>query len=191
MSEEKRLLREEVLARRNALGEEERRKMSQEIRRVVSQLEEFKNASTIMVFLDFGGEVETTDLAQQILDQGKRLITPRCAPKRVLIPALIKDLEKDLEPGMWGIREPKKEGLIEVDPQEIDCIIMPGVAFDLDGNRLGYGGGFYDRFLERVRPETPRIAIAFHCQIVDKVPVGEFDKKIHMLVTEQGVMRFS
>lgn len=191
MSDEKRVLREEVLAKRDALGEEKRREKSQKIRSILSQLEEFKQASTIMVFLDFGGEVETTELAQQVLDQGKRLIVPRCAPKGVLIPAIIKDLEEDLEPGMWGIREPKKEGLVEVDPLEIDCLIMPGVAFDLEGNRLGYGGGFYDRFLERVRPETPRIAIAFHCQIVDKVPVGEFDKKIHMLVTEQGIIRFS
>lgn len=191
MSDEKRLLREEVLARRAALGEEERHAKSQKIQSNVSQIREFQDASTIMLFLNFQDEVETTELAQKVLDQGKRLILPRCGPNYTLLPAIIKDLEKDIEPGMWGIREPKKEGLIEVEPQEIDCIIVPGAAFDQKGNRLGYGGGFYDRFLERVRPNTPLIAIAFHCQIVDRVPVGEFDKKIPMLVTEQGIMRFS
>ncbi len=191
MSDEKRLLREVVLAKREALGEEERHAKSQKIQSIVSQIREFQDASTIMLFLNFRDEVETTELAQMVLDQGKRLILPRCGSQYILIPAIIKDLEEDIEPGMWGIREPKKEGLTEVDPQEIDCIIVPGAAFDHEGNRLGYGGGFYDRFFERVRPNTPLIAIAFHCQIVDKVPVGEFDKKVHMLVTEQGIMRFS
>lgn len=190
MPEEKRELREKVLSFRAALTEEERSLKSQTIHSIVTQTREFQEAKTIMLFLNFRDEVATTELAQQVLDLEKRLILPRCAPKRVLIPALINDLEQDIEPGMWGIREPKREGLQEVDPNEIDCIFVPGAAFDKSGNRLGYGGGFYDRFFERVKEEVPRIALTFHCQVVDKVPVEVYDKKVTMLVTEQGIMRF-
>ena len=190
MSMEKRSLREKVLAQRAALTPEEREVYSQRIRTRVSQTTEFQNASTIMLFMNFGDEVETTELAQHVIDSGKRLILPRCAPKGVLIPAWVKDLEKDIEPGRWGIREPKKEGLWEANPEEIGCIIVPGAAFDAQGNRLGYGGGYYDRFFERVKEDIPKLALAFHCQMVDRVPVEHYDKKIHMLITEQGIMRF-
>lgn len=190
MSEEKRSLREKVLSQRAALTPEERGNYSQRIQSIVTQTHEFQKASTIMLFMNFRDEVETTELAQKVLDLGKCLILPRCAPKGVLIPAIIEDLERDIAPGMWGIREPKKEGLIEINPETIDCIVVPGAAFDAQGNRLGYGGGFYDRFFERVKEGTPRIALAFHCQIVDSIPVEVYDKKVNMLITEQGIMRF-
>ncbi|WP_208926824.1 5-formyltetrahydrofolate cyclo-ligase [Desulfitobacterium hafniense] len=190
VSEEKRLLRERVLSLRSALAPEERASKSQRIRTIVTQTREFREAGTIMLFMDFRDEVETTELAQKVLELGKRLVLPRCAPKGVLIPALIGDLAKDIESGMWGIREPKKQELTEVDPLEIDGIFVPGAAFDGQGNRLGYGGGYYDRFFERVREGTPKIALAFHCQIVDRIPVEVYDKKVDMLITEQGAMRF-
>ncbi|MEL1134710.1 5-formyltetrahydrofolate cyclo-ligase [Desulfitobacterium sp. THU1] len=190
MAEEKSLLREKVLSLRATLTQEERAEYSQRIRGYVTRTPEFLEASTIMLFLNFRDEFETTELAQQVLDSGKRLVLPRCAPKSVLMLSQIEDLEKDIEPGMWGIREPKKEGLIRVHPEEIDCILVPGAAFDMQGNRLGYGGGYYDRFFERVRDKTPKIALAFHCQIVDSIPVEVYDKKIDALITELGIMRF-
>ena len=190
MSEEKRTLRERVLALRSSLTLEERALKSQRIQSLLTQTTEFQEARCIMLFMNFRDEVETTQLAQKVLELGKQLVLPRCAPKGVLIPALIKDLEKELESGMWGIREPKKEGLREADPHEIDCIIVPGAAFDAQGNRLGYGGGYYDRFFERVKENVPRIALAFHCQLVDRIPVEVYDKKVEVLITEQGIMRF-
>jgi 5-formyltetrahydrofolate cyclo-ligase len=81
--------------------------------------------------------------------------------------------------------------LVQVDPLEIDCVFVPGAAFDKLGNRLGYGGGYYDRFFERLRDTTPKLALAFSCQIVESVPVEAFDKKIDMLITEEGITRFS
>ncbi|MGI1658693.1 MAG: 5-formyltetrahydrofolate cyclo-ligase [Desulfitobacterium sp.] len=190
MAKEKSLLREKVLSLRAAMTREERAMYSEKIQGYVTRTPEFLEASTIMLFLNFRDEVETTELAQQVLDLGKRLVLPRCAPKSMLMLSQIEDLEKDIEPGMWGIREPKKEGLLCVDPEEIDCILVPGAAFDMQGNRLGYGGGYYDRFFERVREKTPKIALAFHCQIVDSIPVEIYDKKIDALITELGIMRF-
>lgn len=191
MLSEKRMIREKVLSLRAALTEEERALKSLKIRDVVLNLEEFRQAHTVMLFLNFRDEVETTSLAEKVLESGKTLVLPRCAPKGVLIPAEVKDLKTDLEAGTWGIREPKKENLREVNPLDIDLLFMPGAAFDLNGNRLGYGGGYYDRFLERLRENIPKIALAFSCQIVDQVPVEPFDKTVDMLITENGRIRFS
>ncbi len=188
---EKRALREKVLTLRSALSEEQREIKSRKIQEVVSHIKEFQEAQTIMLFLNFRDEVETTGLAQKVLELGKRLVLPRCAPKGILIPALIRDLQTDIEPGTWGIREPKRENLVQVNPSEIDCVFVPGAAFDKLGNRLGYGGGYYDRFFERLRDTTPKLALAFSCQIVESIPIEAFDKKVDVLITEEGITRFS
>lgn len=190
MSVEKRSLREEVLTLRAALSEEQRAIRSQEIQTIVSHIKEFQEAQTVMLFLNFRDEVETTGLAQHVLELGKKLVLPRCAPKGILIPALIRDMQMDIEPGTWGIREPKKESLVQVNPLDVDCIFVPGAAFDKQGNRLGYGGGYYDRFFERLKDSTPKIALAFSCQIVERIPVEDFDKKVDILITEKGITRF-
>lgn len=190
MSVEKRSTREKALALRGALPEEERIIKSQKIRESSLGVMEFRQAQTVMLYLNFRDEVETTLLAEKILEMGKRLVLPRCAPRGILIPAQITNLQTDLESGTWGIREPKKEHLIEVDPVEIDLVFMPGAAFDMQGNRLGYGGGYYDRFLERLRKSTPKIALAFSCQVLPSIPVEPFDKKVDMLITEKGLTRF-
>lgn len=190
MSLEKRALREKVLTLRSALSEEQRGIKSRKVQEFASSITEFQEAQTIMLFLNFRDEVETTGLARIVLELGKRLVLPRCAPKGILIPALIHDMQTDIEPGTWGIREPKKESLVQVNPLEIDCVFVPGAAFDKLGNRLGYGGGYYDRFFERLRDTTPKLALAFNCQIVESIPVEAFDKKIDMLITEGGITRF-
>lgn len=187
---DKRTVREIALKLRAALTVGDRERKSQKIHALLSALPEFQQAKTIMSFLNFRDEVDTTLLAEEILDSGKRLILPRCAPQGVLIPAEIHDLKEDIEPGKWEIREPKKEGLSQADPKDIDLIIIPGAAFDRQGNRLGYGGGFYDRFLNRLHPEVPKIALAFACQILLEIPVEPYDLRVDALVTEEGVLWF-
>lgn len=186
----KRTVREIALGLRSVLTREEREEKSQKIQSIVTGVVEFQKANTIMSFLNFRDEVDTTALAENILESGKRLILPRCAPQGVLIPAEINDLKEDIEPGKWGIREPKKESLVSVNPEEIDLIIIPGAAFDRQGNRLGYGGGYYDRFLNHLRPEVPKIALAFACQILPEIPLDPYDLSVDALVTEDGVLWF-
>lgn len=190
LMDEKRQVRKLVLGRRAALSAEERLRKSAEITAKILALPEYRKAQTVMLFLNFRDEVETTALAQESLALKKKLVLPRCGQQGILIPGVIKDLEKDIEPGMWGIREPKKETLLEADPTEIDFVLVPGAAFDMTGNRLGYGAGYYDRFFKRLRPDVPRIAIAFASQILPEVPVDEHDQKITALVTEQGIHYF-
>lgn len=188
--DEKKRVRNLVLARRGALTERERQGKSLHIEKQVLTLPEYEKAQTVMLFLNFRDEVETTALAEETLTRGKQLVLPRCAPQGILIPALIRDLDQDIEPGTWGIREPRLQGLREADPWAIDLVIVPGAAFDGQGNRLGYGGGYYDRFFGRLRPEVLRVAIAFATQVLPEVPVDPHDQKMSILVTEEGVHRY-
>jgi len=177
------------LNQRAALGEEERKSKSRIIQQKLLELPEFQRAKMVLLFLDFRGEVETMALAEATIAQGKRLILPRCAAQGVILPIEVRDLTADLESGTFGIREPKL-ALGVVEPTEIDLIIIPGSGFDLQGNRLGYGGGFYDRFFMRLNPLTPKVALCFECQVIPQVPVDKHDAKMTMLITEKEVYQF-
>lgn len=182
-------MRKECLSRRASLQDQQRRLKSVSIQKKILDLPEFKQAKTVMLFLNFRDEVETTELAEATLALKKKLVLPRCAPNGVIIPIEVQDLNLDIEPGVWGIREPKlSKG--EADPSKIDLVIVPGAGFDLEGNRLGYGGGYYDRFFMRLNPSVPRIAIAFECQIIDKVPIDQHDAKMTVLITENEIYKF-
>ena len=193
MSENKKSLKAEVrklcLNQRTALGEKERKNRSIVIQQKVQDLPEFQKAQTVMLFLNFRDEVETTALAEATIACKKKLVLPRCAPHGILLPFEVRDLSVDLELGAWDIREPKLTNG-KVEPSEIDLIIVPGAGFDLEGNRLGYGGGFYDRFFMLLNPLTPRAAIGFECQVIEHVPVDKHDFKMTMLITENGVYKF-
>jgi len=172
------------------MGEKERKRKSVIIQQLLMDLPEYQMAQTVMLFLNFREEVETTAMAEGTLVANKRLVLPRCAPNGIILPIEVRDLIQDIEPGTYGIREPKLT-LGVVEPSEIDLIIVPGSGFDLQGNRLGYGGGFYDRFFELLNPLTPRIALGFECQVIPQVPVGKHDALMMKLITENGVYDFN
>ena len=186
----KKAVRQRCLEKRSALGEAARKDKSLLIQRNFLALPEFEQARNVMLFLNFRDEVETTALAEAVLAGGKTLALPRCAPGQVLLTLAVGNLTEDTEPGTWGIREPKI-GLKQVEPLSLDLLVVPGLGFDRRGNRLGYGGGYYDRFLKKIGHLTPRIALAFACQVVLEIPVEETDERIDLLVTEDGVMRFT
>lgn len=183
-------VRKSCLKQRAALGEKERKINSLLIQQRLQELPKFQKAQVIMLFLNFRDEVETTALAEATIACKKKLILPRCAPHGILLPLEVRDLSKDLEPGSYGIREPKLS-LGAVEPSEIDLIIVPGSGFDLRGNRLGYGGGYYDRFFTLINPLTPKIALGFECQVIPQVPVDKYDVSMTMLITENGVYNFN
>lgn len=193
MSEEKHYSKAEVrkvcLNRRAALGKEERKSKSKIVQQKLLDSPEFQKAKAVLLFLDFRGEVETMALAEATIALEKRLILPRCAPHGILLPIEVCDLTRDLEPGAYGISEPKLS-LGVVKPTEIDLVIVPGAGFDLQGNRLGYGGGFYDRFFMLLNPTTHRVALGFECQVIAEVPVDKHDVKMTMLITENEVYNF-
>jgi 5-formyltetrahydrofolate cyclo-ligase len=118
---------------------------------------------------------------------GKRIIAPLCFPEtRAMDPCIITDFS-DLEIGNYGIREPKAACALVVPHEEIDVVLIPAVAFDRRRQRIGYGGGYYDRFLPKV-PRAARIGVVFSCQIIDEVSVGPYDIPAQRIVTEEGVI---
>jgi len=153
-------------------------------------LQEYRRAATVMAYVDFRNEVQTATILENVLQQGKRLVLPITdVPNKRLIPAQVLQLTNDLTPGTWGILEPSSQ-CVPVNPGEIDLVIVPGVAFDSAGNRLGYGGGFYDRFLPSIRNDTPLVSLAFELQVRNNVYPAEHDVRIHLLITEERVLDF-
>ncbi|MDW7672979.1 MAG: 5-formyltetrahydrofolate cyclo-ligase [Bacillota bacterium] len=185
----KKELRQQILKQRQSLSAQEVREKSEAIYNQLLNLKYFQQASAIMVYVDFRNEVQTQSIIREILSQGKRAIIPVCQQEGwKLIPSEVYNFPEDLEPGTWGILEPKPGRLRPIEPTEIDLVLIPGVAFDQEGNRLGYGAGYYDRFLAKVSSETVFIALAFDLQVVSNTFPSEHDIPVHFILTETGLI---
>lgn len=181
----KKELRKKIIAARKDLAREVVEAKSAAIFKKIVSLEQYQKAEVIMTYLAINNEVETEPFILQALAEGKRIVIPVCQKETTtILPAEVKNYPDDLEPRTWGILEPKPDRLYPIDPKEIDLIIIPGVAFDEQGNRLGYGAGYYDRFLPRLRADVLKIAPAYDLQIVPTVYKGEHDQPVDIVVTE-------
>ncbi len=149
----------------------------------------YRKAKSLMVYADFRNEVRTGGLIIRALEAGKKVSVPITdVREKKLTPSRLLAYPDDLAPGAWGIPEPRPGCVRPVDPGELDLVVVPGVAFDARGNRLGYGGGFYDRFLPRTRPGAVYIAPAFEVQLVEDVFPGPHDVPVHIVVTEKRII---
>ncbi len=167
----KRQLRMALLEKLKRHKEDERRKKSLRIARKLFLLKEYVKAKTVLFYLSFNGEVDTAGMITESLKQGKRVAVPvlqtdRCA----LLPSLLKDIETETARGPHGTRHPKDAYIRPIEPRELDLVVVPGLAFDEAGNRLGRGMGYYDRFLSRLPERIPTIGLAFGFQIVEHFP---------------------
>ena len=183
LREEKRALRQRVLAARDALSDVERAAASEAIAGRFSRRADFAAARAILVTLPFRNEWDSRVLVRAALLSGKTVAAPRVdAATRMLELYAIADPEGDVGLSRQGIPEPAPHCL-PVARERIDFVVIPGVAFDANGNRLGYGGGYYDRLLP-LMPGATRVAGAFDLQIVPQVPVGPNDIRIEAVLTE-------
>jgi 5-formyltetrahydrofolate cyclo-ligase len=180
-------IRKTVLASRNALSRQQVESMSRRICERFIRMEEAIRCSTLMAFLNFGTEVITDYLIEWAWREGKRVAVPLCLPERQMIASAIETFE-DVEPGYFGVREPKKQRLRPVEKNRIDLICVPAVAFDRRGYRVGYGGGYYDRFLSDISNEVPRIGIVFARQVIDEIPVDRYDLPVQKIITEEEII---
>lgn len=187
--ERKRELRRRLLAQRDALSAGEIAIRSAEAAARLFSLPEMGEAEVIMFFVSFGSEIATTPMILRALAEGKRVAAPRAErASRMLLPYAVSDLQSDLSPGAYGLLEPVPgRPLVPLD--EIGVVIVPGVAWDEEGFRLGYGGGYYDRFLAQVK-QAARIGLGFELQVCPRVPREPADLPVDVLVTEQTVRRF-
>ncbi len=180
-------IRKRLIAMRNAIPREEIEGKSRVIQARLTELEEIRSASTLMIFLSFGSEVLTDDLILWCWGEGKRVCVPFCCPESRELTACRIDGFEELEMGHYGIREPNEDLLRPVDGGEIEAILVPAVAFDRRGYRVGYGGGYYDRFLPAA-PQAVKIGVAFAAQIIGEVPVDAHDLPVDRIVTECEVI---
>ena len=175
---------------RAALSAEERAQKSRELERRLFQWEPFMIAENVSVFMSFRDEVETHHLIDIMRVTGKRVYVPIVDKENNdLLLSLFHGYD-ELEKSDLGILEPRinPSRIKEVD--ELDFILVPGLLFSKDGDRLGFGGGYYDRLLAKLSPDVPRVGICFEEQVVDFVPTGSYDESLDAVVTDQNIYLF-
>jgi len=180
----KKELRKEILEIRRAQSEDEKKRKSVQIWKRLKRLPEFKNADTVMFYISLPDEVDTERMIKESITAGKKVVVPVVnREKGIIEPSELKDYEKELEPGTFGILEPKPAYRRRVNTRDIDLVVVPGVAFDRCGNRLGFGAGFYDRFLKGLRG-VPFVGLAFDFQLKNRLPSGLHDISMDIIITE-------
>jgi 5-formyltetrahydrofolate cyclo-ligase len=180
----KRAVRRAAIERRDLLSAQERSDKSERIVEGVLSLPEVGAAGTVMAFWSFDSEVETSALIKRLHEAGKRVVLPRIAEGEIAAVAYAPG--DPVTATSFGAMEPA--GAEVVTAEDVDVVIVPGVAFDRRGGRVGYGGGFYDRLFSRA-PAVPAVAVAFAVQLVDEVPQGRSDRRVDAIVTEDEVIR--
>jgi len=176
-------------ARANRREQPNKDELSRKICQRLAALPEYAAARTVMFYVDFGSEVRTQHFFPTAWPAGKQIVIPYCAEDRLELFRL--ESTDELAAGTRGILEPRPEFRSRpdrmVDIAHLDLIVLPGLAFDRRGGRIGQGKGYYDRFLRRVRPNTPLVALAFECQLFAEVPMLPYDKYVDKVITEAAI----
>ena len=179
-----------MLARRDALPESERHALSERITRRLLALEAYRGARCVMAYASFGSEFETAGFLADVLRQGRKLVLPRIERGgRALHLHAVDDPTRQLAPGVWGIPQPRADVCPPVPASDLEFVLVPGVAFTRRGERLGYGGGFYDGFIRSLAPRPPLIAAAFELQLLPELPTTDRDQLVDLVVTEEAEYR--
>lgn len=185
--QEKTILRREILAKRDSMTGNEVEHKSIEIMKAVLSLPRFKSSKVVLCYAGFRNEVSTAGLMEHCLRSGKRLLLPRIAygsSGKLMEAVEIHGVPGELQAGAFGILEPVRDLHGEVEMSSIDVVIVPGIAFDFFGNRLGYGKGYYDGFLASLGQDCLKVALAYELQLVHQLPVESHDRKMDLIITE-------
>lgn len=186
----KQTLRQHIIAARENLPASERQRLSRAVIQSVCELTAYRQAHTVLGYLNFGSELASELWVQQAVADGKRVLLPRVNRASMHLDLYqVRKLEHDVAPGFMGIREPVVERCIKEEAlNTVDFILLPGVAFTRDGARLGYGGGFFDKLLAHMPHQPALVAGAFTLQVVQEIPQEITDRKVEWLVTEDGTI---
>lgn len=184
----KKAIREQAHANRKA--QENKEPLSEAICDTFMAQPEFVAAKTVMVYIDVRTEVRTRQHLPKLLEGGKRIVVPYCVDGELEL-FLLEHMD-ELSIGMYKILEPKEDlrdsPAKRVDVKELDLIMVPGVAFDPNGARMGHGFGYYDKLLEHARSDTPLVALAFECQIFPEIPTHAHDVFMDKIITEERII---
>jgi len=177
----KQQIRSKIILKLKIQKEEDRNKKSSIITDKLFGASVFKKAKIVMFYVSFNGEVNTQDMIKAAKRLGKIVVVPVCKRHRVTLwPCILQDKAK-FKKGPYGICEPAVKKFIN--PQDLDLVIVPGIAFDKKGNRLGRGKGCYDYFLKSLTQKTISIGLAFDFQILPSIPATQTDVKVHRVIS--------
>jgi 5-formyltetrahydrofolate cyclo-ligase len=187
LQQQKKAIREQAHANRNA--QENKEDLSRQICATFMALPEYTAAQTVMFYVDVRSEARTRHSLPEALGHGKRIIVPWCRDGELELFHL--ENMDELALGMYRILEPKVElrqvAAKRVRLEDLDLVMVPGVAFDRTGARMGHGFGYYDKLLQHARPDAPLIALAFECQLFDHIPTQPHDIFMDRIITEKTV----
>ncbi|MDA1615586.1 5-formyltetrahydrofolate cyclo-ligase [Bacillus cereus group sp. TH204-1LC] len=186
MREEKLRLRKQIIEHMNSLSKERYTTLSEQIAFSLYAQKEWAEAKTIGITLSMENEVNTYPIIEKAWEEGKKVVVPKCNKEtRTMSFRQISNFDQ-LETVYMNLREPIPALTEEVNADEIDLQIVPGVAYTERGERIGYGGGYYDRYLMHYKEKT--LSLAYSFQMVDHIPIEPFDKNIEKIITEKGTM---
>ncbi len=189
VQDRKQRIRRSMRAVRRGLSEAERLARSHRIWERVIALPCYQHARVVLGYMAFDHEVLTDGLMHQAMASGKQIVLPMVqVDRKGMRLYAIEDLEHDLAPGYRGILEPCPRRTRAVAPEILELVLIPGVAFDLRGGRLGFGAGFYDRLLSRLSRDIPTVGLAFDFQVIPRLPSQPHDIILDAIVTERGVI---
>lgn len=159
---------------------------SREIAAILFSIDEWKNAATIAITISRGREVETRAIIQEGWKQGKRIVVPKCEPISRDMTFRVLDSFDQLEVVYYGLEEPMEAETEAVSASEINLMLVPGLAYNQKGYRVGFGGGFYDRFLSKYKGKTA--SLAFEVQLVEDLPIEDHDIAVDKIITNERVI---
>jgi len=185
LKEKKSEIRSRTLFLRNALSVKDRKIKSDQIMERLFGFANFLESRVVLFYMNTDSEVITVDMAERAMKYEKGIVLPYIDKKdNQIVPFKVDDLKLDLQPGYGNILEPIPQRCKEIPVEHIDLAIMPGIAFDERGGRIGHGTGFYDKLIPRLEITTRKVALAFECQIVPQIPMEPHDRYIDIIITE-------
>jgi 5-formyltetrahydrofolate cyclo-ligase len=190
MSEQKRMLRRRMLDLRESLSPEQVRRESLAVCERLVRHPVFKEGETILFYFPFRKEVDVRPAMEEAWSAGKRVVLPKADPATKTLSFFSLRRGEPLVSGSYGIPEPSGKASAKIPPGAIDLVVVPGVAFDERGYRLGYGGGYYDRFFSRHPGPFKRIGVAYSFQVVPTVCPEEHDQRLDGLITPSKTLSF-
>lgn len=185
---EKKALRKEILTRRKNIDAAEKGEMDKKILDRFFESKYYKEAKNIFIYISYDSEINTIEIINKAFKDGKKIYVPRTEFETRLMDAVEITSFDNLIKSSYGILEPSME-VLQVNPNKLDLIVVPGVAFDRNGGRMGYGAGFYDRYFKKINKDNikriVKLALAYDFQVLEKVPMSVQDVPVDFIITEK------
>ncbi len=183
------VVRQDMRRRRDAISLDQVLNLSRAIENRLFTCKEFLACQNVIFFLSFGNEVRTDEMISRSLKDRKRVYVPRLVRrKRRMEVCEITDMDQEFELGSYGIREPSRLSSRVVSPSIIDAVIVPGLAFDRSGGRIGFGGGYFDWFFKQLPDDALRLGVAYEFQVMDSIPQDFWDERVQKIFADNDTI---